>query len=203
MARMRIIKPSFFTNEALSEMSPLTRLYFIGLWCLCDREGKMEYRPKRIKVELFPYEDVNMEEMTSCLHDAGMVNRYEINGQAYIKITKFTKHQHPHVKETSKGFPEPDGSTMQAPCSPDASPLENGNWELGTGNMEGQKNESTYAGNKTPGYSKQASVARSVLAKTISQPRRASDTAILFGGIEDGNTKGDSGTMAVLETSKG
>ena len=34
MARARNIKPGFFDNEILGELPALTRLLFIGLWCL-------------------------------------------------------------------------------------------------------------------------------------------------------------------------
>lgn len=54
--RARNIKPGFFKNEDISECSPSARLLFIGLWMLADREGRLEYRPKRWKGELFPYE---------------------------------------------------------------------------------------------------------------------------------------------------
>ena len=52
MARTRSIKPSFFDNEILGDLPPLTRLLFIGLWGIADREGRLEDRPKRIKKEL-------------------------------------------------------------------------------------------------------------------------------------------------------
>ena len=52
--RARNIKPGSFKNEDLCEIEPLGRLVLIGLWCVADREGKLEDRPKRIKAELFP-----------------------------------------------------------------------------------------------------------------------------------------------------
>ena len=69
MARARIIKPSFFKNEELSECSYEARLLFIGLWTLADREGYVEYRPKRIKAELFPYDTVDVSLHVMTLHD--------------------------------------------------------------------------------------------------------------------------------------
>ena len=50
----RNIKPAFFKNELFAELSPFDRLLFIGLWVSWDREGRVEDRPKRIKMELFP-----------------------------------------------------------------------------------------------------------------------------------------------------
>jgi hypothetical protein len=42
MARIRMIKPGVMENEELAELSPLTRLLFIYLWMLADREGRLE-----------------------------------------------------------------------------------------------------------------------------------------------------------------
>ena len=49
MPRIRAIKPEFFTHERLAELSPIDRLFFIGLWTVADREGRLENRPQRLK----------------------------------------------------------------------------------------------------------------------------------------------------------
>jgi hypothetical protein len=122
MARTRSIKPGFFNNEILGELPPLTRLLFIGLWGIADREGRLEDRPKRIRKELLGYDDVTADEvdqMLQSLHDAGFIYRYSIGDKKYIQIVKFTKHQNPHVKEKASEIPPPPGgnhaNTIQAP----------------------------------------------------------------------------------------
>ncbi len=50
--RARGIKPAFFKNEELAELGTVAQLLFIGLWCLADREGRLEDRPKRIGAEV-------------------------------------------------------------------------------------------------------------------------------------------------------
>jgi hypothetical protein len=35
----------------------MVRLLFTGLWCLADREGRLEDRPAEIKAEIFSYDD--------------------------------------------------------------------------------------------------------------------------------------------------
>lgn len=116
MARARNIKPGFFTNDLLAELSPLCRLLFIGLWTLADREGRLEDRPKRIKAELLPYDDCNADLMLSELDKAGFVLRYDVDGSRYIQIVNFEKHQNPHVKEQE--------STIPAPCKHSASTVQ-------------------------------------------------------------------------------
>jgi hypothetical protein len=110
MARTRSIKPGFFDNEVLGGLPPLTRLLFIGLWCIADREGRLEDRPKRIKKTLLGYDDVStseVSEMLQALHDTGFIIRYTVDGEEYIQVVNFAKHQNPHVKEKPSEIPAP------------------------------------------------------------------------------------------------
>jgi len=109
MARSRNIKPGFFKNETLAECSPLARLLFAGLWCLADRAGRLEDRPKRIRAEILPYDDGSIEEMLDELHLAGFIVRYTVGEQRFIQVVNFSKHQNPHCKETQSTIPAPDG----------------------------------------------------------------------------------------------
>ena len=52
MARTRSIKPSFFDNEILGDLPPLTRLLFIGLWGIADREGQMCIRDSFVPMDV-------------------------------------------------------------------------------------------------------------------------------------------------------
>ena len=118
MARSRNIKPGFFSNEVLAELPPLTRLMFIGLWCLADREGRLQDRPKRIKHELLGYDDVTsaeVDQMLQQLHDNDFIIRYEVAGERYIQVTNFKKHQNPHCREQESTIPAP-GAAQMAPA---------------------------------------------------------------------------------------
>lgn len=112
MARIRTIKPEFFKNEQLADLPMTARLLFIGLWTLADKEGRLEDRPKRIKAELFPYDNLDCEKELSRLHTSGFVIRYEVGELKVIQITNFTTHQRITGKEseTDSRFPEvPEG----------------------------------------------------------------------------------------------
>jgi len=110
MARARNIKPGFFKNEDLAECSPWTRLCFIGLWMLADREGRLEDRPKRIKGELFPYDSFELEPLLQELAQYGFIERYEVDGIRVIAIPKFSDHQTPHIKEKASELPGKNGA---------------------------------------------------------------------------------------------
>lgn len=127
MSRARNIKPAFFANEDLVEMPFEYRLLFIGLWTLADREGRLEDRPKRIKMQVFPADDVDIEAGLTALHSAGMVLRYEVNGNRYIAIPAWKKHQNPHCRESASKLPPPGktgASPVQAQCKHGASPAD-------------------------------------------------------------------------------
>ncbi len=105
MARIRTIKPQFFRNEQLAECSPMARLMFIGLWTIADKEGRLEDRPKRIKAELFPFDDCDGRSLLDELSNQSLITRYEVAGNLCIQIPNFTKHQRPHPKEVASNIP--------------------------------------------------------------------------------------------------
>jgi hypothetical protein len=107
MARSRNIKPGFFTNDQLAELPALTRLLFIALWTLVDREGRIEDRPKKIKAEALPYDDGDADQMLQALSGAGFITRYEAGGKRLIQVNNWNKHQNPHVKEQPSEWPAP------------------------------------------------------------------------------------------------
>ena len=108
MARARNIKPSFFTNDELSELEPLARILFIGMWTIADFKGCFEYKPKRLKVQILPYDDCNIEQLVSALDKSGFISIYSAQGQRYIKVINFSKHQNPHKNEREGGSAIPD-----------------------------------------------------------------------------------------------
>ena len=107
MARARNIKPAFFKNEALAELPFEHRLLFIGLWTLADRCGKLEDRPRRIKMEVFPEDDVDVDAALSELAAHGFVTRYEVLGVKVLRVNNFLKHQNPHPREKESALPDP------------------------------------------------------------------------------------------------
>jgi hypothetical protein len=135
--RARNIKPAFFENEVLAELDPLVRLLFIGLWCNADRDGRMEFRPKRLKANIMPYDDVPEDTFLSMcrkLHDAEFVTIYKVGGTELLEIPTFSTHQNPHIREKSLKLPIAPrraqclhgAGTIQAPDEHQSSPEERG-----------------------------------------------------------------------------
>lgn len=116
--RIRYMKPGFFKNEELSELSAMHRLLFAGLWLMADKAGRLEDRPRRIKGELFPYENADVEPMLADLTQAGFLKRYLVNEIPVIQIVNFGKHQRPHKDEPVSQLPECVDSTQSYVDSP-------------------------------------------------------------------------------------
>lgn len=109
MARSRNIKPSFFMNEDIIELPYEARLLFIGLWILADREGRLENRPKKIKMSLFPADDINVAEQLENISKYGFIEFYNVDGTDVIQIVNFVKHQNPHGLEKDSELPDSKG----------------------------------------------------------------------------------------------
>ena len=104
--RARNLKPSLFKNELLATSDPLYTWVFQGLWCIADREGRLEDRPRRIHLEVNAgraYEGT--EQALLWLADNGFITRYSIGEGKYIQVLNFKKHQNPHVREPASTIP--------------------------------------------------------------------------------------------------
>jgi hypothetical protein len=103
VARIRTIKPDFFTSEDIVSLSPWARLLYVALWCEADREGRMAWRPATFKLRYFPGDKVNITGLCGELTRKGLVVVY---GE-YAHIPTFLTHQHVNPREAQSGFPPP------------------------------------------------------------------------------------------------
>jgi len=112
--RARNIKPGFFENEELAELSFECRLLYIGLWCYADREGRFEWRLKRIKALIFPYDlKLDIEKMLNVMTCKGHVMTYNCNGKKYGFLPTFKNHNNPHPHEAKSKCPDPKNFIKQ------------------------------------------------------------------------------------------
>lgn len=111
MARIRSLKPEFWTSEQIAECSTNARLLFIGMWTFSDDAGIHKASLKRLKMEVFPsdaFDTDTISQLVSELIEAGLVEGYEVNGSAYWRVTGWTKHQ--RIDQPTYRHPLPDGS---------------------------------------------------------------------------------------------
>ncbi|WP_165856752.1 hypothetical protein [Marinobacter sp. JSM 1782161] len=149
--RARNIKPGFWKNEDLVDLPYEYRLLFIGLPMLADREGRLEDRPKRIKMELFPADPVDVDDGLNELIDRGFLERYESEGVKVLMISKFAEHQSPHHSEKKSDLPGKDGfAAVKEPEKSSGSP-KRGREDTGDKpDSSGEKNEEGEGGNREP-----------------------------------------------------
>jgi hypothetical protein len=93
MARIRNIKPDFWTDEKLVELETWERLLFIGLWNFADDEGYMPYSPKRIKMQVFPGDSLEVSRGVQSLISIGAVELFDSEFGPVLHVSKWSKHQ--------------------------------------------------------------------------------------------------------------
>lgn len=119
MARIRTLKPEYWTDEKLSLLDPLTRLVFLALVSLADDAGRLIDNIKLLDGQIFPNTDDTCEESLDTLARLSRITRYRsASGQPLIQIVKWSDHQrvdHP----SSKVLPAPPaGATAQPVVRP-------------------------------------------------------------------------------------
>ncbi len=116
MPRIRSIRHDLFLDEELAEAASIpARFLLTGLWTIADKQGRLEDRPKRIKAQIYPYDDVDVDALLRELSQGGQIVRYIVNGMNYIEIASFLKTQKPHPKEVDSDLPGPEpGDFMES-----------------------------------------------------------------------------------------
>lgn len=154
MARIRTIKPSFFTSLTIADLSLEERLTFIGLWTHCDDEGRCVFEPRLLKAAIWPLDNITPDDLrkfSGALQEASLVTVYEVAGRLYLSINSWLEHQkisHP----TKSALPPPEigekvalTSTLEDSGSLPGELRESSGWE-----RKGREGKGTGKGTKTP-----------------------------------------------------
>ena len=109
MARNRMIKPEFWTNEKVISCSIPARLLFIGLWNFSDDSGGAHGRLRELKMKIYPADDFTADDIHGMLTELS-VNRlitiYDVDGEPYIQIIGW--HHQTINRPTSSHLPPPE-----------------------------------------------------------------------------------------------
>ncbi len=109
MTRIRTVKPEFFRHEALFDLEERTelpiRLAFIGLWGCCDREGRFEWRPRALKLDVLPYDEIDFAAVLDALAEGGFIIRYTHGDKVYGWVPSWKLHQHINMREQASRLP--------------------------------------------------------------------------------------------------
>lgn len=93
MARIRTIKPDFWTDEKITECSLSARLLFIGTWNFADDEGNLQASAKKLKMQIFPADNIDCQPLLDELITHGLLIEYSVNDEKFLHIKGFKKHQ--------------------------------------------------------------------------------------------------------------
>ena len=96
MARIRTIKPEFWSDEKLGQISRDARLLFVGFWNLSDDYGVLKGHFSWIKSQLFPYDDLSMRKFQNWVNellDHKFILPFNENGEKFFYIRHFASHQ--------------------------------------------------------------------------------------------------------------
>lgn len=107
LAKIRTIKPSMTTDEKLAEVSRDAELLFILSLMFVDDAGRMEYSPKRLKMQAFPSDrdrELDIGPLVEELCEYRLFVVYEVGGRMHLCIPNFLKHQRIH-KPTPSTIP--------------------------------------------------------------------------------------------------
>ena len=110
MARIRTIKPEFFTSLTIADLPLTARLTFVGLWTHADDAGRCIDDPRLIKAALWPLDDrtaADIETDLKLLSESSLITRYILNRKRYLAVTNWDEHQRINRPTASK-LPAPE-----------------------------------------------------------------------------------------------
>jgi hypothetical protein len=122
MGRIRTVKPELFRHLALFEAEekyqlPL-RIAFVGLFTCCDRQGRFIWQPRRLKVDILPYDEADINDVLNALMESGFIKAYEVKGIIYGCIPTWVTHQYFNNKEAYSQLPDvTEGKILKAPIT--------------------------------------------------------------------------------------
>ena len=120
MSRIRTIKPQFFRHEELFDAEresglPL-RLAFISIWTVADREGRFKWRPRSMKSECLPFDEIDFSRVLDALATRGFIVHYAVDGEHFGAIPSFSQHQVVNNREVSSEIPGPNKNNILDAC---------------------------------------------------------------------------------------
>jgi len=122
MARIRTIKPEFWSSEQVVELSPTARLLFIGLWNFCDDGGNHPASARTLKMEVFPGDDFTAEQISGMVDEmkkCGLIIEYQADNRTYWHVTGWhhQKIEKPNYKHPAPKFAD-QSPTVRRPIDP-------------------------------------------------------------------------------------
>lgn len=133
MSRIRSTHPQQWTDEDFVCLSFPARLLAIAVRNECDDKGIFEWKPRKLKMRLFPADNIEVEELLTELVENDQCIRYEVDGKPYGAVRNFRKYQRPKkpndvypiTEQVRKyvGLTEPKGVTATPSTASNSPPV--------------------------------------------------------------------------------
>lgn len=94
MPKIRGVRPEYWTDEDIVELSIPARLLFIGMWNFACDNGHLDDKPKQLKMRILPADDVDV----NALIDELVWHKRVTRRDGTITINRFAHHQKPHKR---------------------------------------------------------------------------------------------------------
>jgi hypothetical protein len=89
MARIRSIRPEFWTHPSIAKRSMLARFVMVGLLTNADDEGRLQVDTDMLRALLFATGDVDAVKIQAALEElceAGLIERYDLDGVPCARV---------------------------------------------------------------------------------------------------------------------
>ncbi|MHB1956162.1 MAG: hypothetical protein ACYCOU_20730 [Sulfobacillus sp.] len=103
------MKPELFKHSGLFDAEidtklPL-RIAFIGLFTICDREGRFKWRPRELKLDVLPFDKCDFCDVLDALATRGFLIKYRVGTRVYGAIPSWNNHQVVNHRESKSDIP--------------------------------------------------------------------------------------------------
>jgi len=124
----RILKESICSSQSIDQLKPQEEIVFYRLIVCCDDFGRLDARPKILKSKLFPLKDSvthkNISDSLTMLASVGLVKLYEVEGEPFLFLPTWEKHQQMRAKKSKYPAPDINGYQMKScDCNSPRNPI--------------------------------------------------------------------------------
>ena len=126
MAKIRSLKPEFFSSEQVVSVSIPARYLFEGIWVFGDDEGLIKHSPMSLKMKIFPGDAIDVAPLVEELLRAGLLIKVDSDQGPLLWAPNVQVHQAPKRLTATKytGISAPFAPRNYATSSRNVTPTE-------------------------------------------------------------------------------
>ena len=111
--RIRSLKPEFWTDPDIGDLTDRAKLLFLATWNHADDNGVLMWNPRLARTMAFTYTDIPDDELASIMQellDGNFLHNYTPeSGGSYAQVVNFARHQRVKPISGPNARPLPNG----------------------------------------------------------------------------------------------